>query len=923
LVAGDARNPDAAAPDAAGGGQVDAAGGGADGATGNSDGGGAFADARDTTPPTVTITNRATNCANEPFTFSADEPATFTCTLDTTVVSDCMSPFALDPNTITDGPHTFSVSAVDRAGNVSLPVPPIMFTIDKTGPVVTVDGITKPADSMGFYDPNGIITFHSDGSATAYACQLDGMAPVDCTPASGDTGTFAYSGLTTAGNPHTFSVGAIDSCMNPSSTPGTLMFNVDSVGPVLCVVMLTTDQGIPSQVTCTSGTPSGVKGTITFTSDSGGTYFCGVDAPAPTTPCMPGVPFQYGPLTGGGHHFYVVGTDTHGNPGMLTFDWTVDATGPQMTIDNVATPPNTGSAVIDYHANEPLKTQSCSVDGAACQSCTHTQAICEGLSVGPHTFSVTGTDVFNNKGFPTTQMFSITYGPNEGHAIVIGHDLPDANDPAFVNETALLVAAIEQVPWLHEGPNQTSLFDRPIQLAAFRGPMTSNTEVTNALGAINSLIDTSFYTDHEFSDPNDLDTALLGADVLLIYDQQDPAGTNTYPSSFQIGVMWHDALETYLDAGGIVVLLDGYTTYPLILHNYSETFNILAAYENCETLDVRQIVCGFPPLVDISDPIRYPNENNLDCNLGAVRMDDFNDALPPHDYSPLAVMQDGYTPPVNATVEYQRGDRTARYVYAQDCGGDDITGISPPYADIYYPIVIDKIFPWYRFTTGYFYRQSVDPNDPFPLIARNQDQSPLVYDHIDCHVAQLECNQGQIVGNDCQGCDADAFDTSACPCPGTGTAGPLRMAFKAAGTYEIDLRVIDPYGRPGQHAYQTVTIDPPSISVTTLPTDGTCSTNIQLTAHTVGCVSVAVTAGDGGDTITPAGPTASCVGNDRSMDTTYTITATKNNQLGCDQRMITITATDAYNNFSTTTVNWTPQCQSCATPDAGPPDAAP
>jgi hypothetical protein len=73
--------------------------------------------APDTTPPQTTITSDAPDPASTSatFTFTASEQSTFECSLDDAAFASCTSPATY--SALADGPHTFRVRAVDRAGN--------------------------------------------------------------------------------------------------------------------------------------------------------------------------------------------------------------------------------------------------------------------------------------------------------------------------------------------------------------------------------------------------------------------------------------------------------------------------------------------------------------------------------------------------------------------------------------------------------------------------------------------------------------------------------------------------------------------------------------------------------------------------------------------------------------------------------------
>jgi acid phosphatase len=74
--------------------------------------------AGDTTPPDTTITggpSGTVNTGSASFTFTATEPATFTCQLDSGAPAACTSPQSY--SNLADGAHSFSVFATDTAGN--------------------------------------------------------------------------------------------------------------------------------------------------------------------------------------------------------------------------------------------------------------------------------------------------------------------------------------------------------------------------------------------------------------------------------------------------------------------------------------------------------------------------------------------------------------------------------------------------------------------------------------------------------------------------------------------------------------------------------------------------------------------------------------------------------------------------------------
>jgi hypothetical protein len=253
--------------------------------------------------------------------------------------------------------------------------------------------------------------------------------------------------------------------------------------------------------------------------------------------------------------------------------------------------------------------------------------------------------------------------------------------------------------------------------------------------------------------------------------------------------------------------------------------------------------------------------------------------------------------PVNATVEYDANDPFARSVYVDDCGPFPYTqGVSPAYADTYKTIVGDKIFPPYNFQySGTFY---VDPNAPLQYILRNlfplDPNAPFQYDGIDCAAAQYSCAYSNsnvtklknlCVPADCT--DKPFRDAAACTCTGSGSTSFRLWPFRAAGTYELDLRVKDNYGQPGQKAYKTIAIDAPHINA--VPAT---SNNLQVGISP--CRSMDVWVNRQHET-TPA------VGSDTSDCESFTV---------CCDTGIQVKAKDAYGNVTNSTIDLTTNCPS-------------
>jgi hypothetical protein len=178
---------------------------------------------------------------------------------------------------------------------------------------------------------------------------------------------------------------AVKTCSQTPDCPSTDM--VCSSG--LCRV------AIDSTITSGPGTPISNKTAVfTFTaSDPAATFECSLDTAA-FAPCTS--PATYAGLSDGAHAFEVRAV----MPSMVEatpagWSWTVDTTGPAVTID--ATPADTQLASISFgfSSAEPGVTFECSFDGAAFAACASPKNY-PSVTVGSHTFSVRGADALGN-----------------------------------------------------------------------------------------------------------------------------------------------------------------------------------------------------------------------------------------------------------------------------------------------------------------------------------------------------------------------------------------------------------------------------------------------------------------------------------------------------------------------------------------------
>jgi hypothetical protein len=335
----------------------------------------------DATQPTVTLTGPTSlsNDSTPTFTFSADETAQLSCTLDGNAVVPCTSPRTVGP--LIDGQHTFSVDANDLAGNTG--TKSLTWTIDATAPTITLTG--PPALSN---DPTPTFEFSAD-EEVQFSCTRDGVAIAPC------ASPLTLSAL--ADGAYTFNVQATDTAGNTASR--THPWTLDATAP---------------ETTIDSGPVSPTNKTVaTFEFHSNETdpkFECRLDSGA-FEPCVN--PKTYPGLPGGAHTFEVRAIDLAENadPTPASRTWTIDLIGPATII--VTGPPastNSTSASFTFDSSDPDATYECKLDTPLFTPCAEPAGY-TGLVDGVHTFAVRAVDAAQNPGTEATHTWRIDTRP--------------------------------------------------------------------------------------------------------------------------------------------------------------------------------------------------------------------------------------------------------------------------------------------------------------------------------------------------------------------------------------------------------------------------------------------------------------------------------------------------------------------------------
>lgn len=172
----------------------------------------------DTVAPDTTIDagpDDPTESTSASFTFSANEAASFSCSLDGTAFTTCTSPATFTG--LAPGAHDFTVRATDAAGNTDVVPAAFAWTVtvpvDNTPPDTRID--TGPANPTTA--TSATFTFSATEPAT-FVCSLDGEAFTAC------TSPITYTDRAAQG--HDFSVIATDAAGNADPTPATFSWTV-------------------------------------------------------------------------------------------------------------------------------------------------------------------------------------------------------------------------------------------------------------------------------------------------------------------------------------------------------------------------------------------------------------------------------------------------------------------------------------------------------------------------------------------------------------------------------------------------------------------------------------------------------------------------------------------------------------------------
>ena len=328
----------------------------------------------DTVPADTTITSAPpadTNATGASFSFLAsDAGPTFECKLDAGSFGACSSPKTYA--SLAEGSHTFSVRAVDAAGNADPTPASHTWTVDTTAPDTTIP--LTPADPSSNTTPT--FGFGSSQSPATYECRLDGGGWASCptphtvTPALAD-------------GSHTLEARATDAAGNIDGTPASSTWLVDATAPTGALTAPADGSAAAGTIAVTANSAdaggSGVMHALFETSPAGAGTWTAIGAPDTTSPYS--VSLDTTTLADGDHDLRVTTRDNAGNSTVsATRTVEVDNTAPSLTVSApnpvnlatadpatlTATASDTGTGVVS------VSFEQCNETSVACDSDTWT-----------------------------------------------------------------------------------------------------------------------------------------------------------------------------------------------------------------------------------------------------------------------------------------------------------------------------------------------------------------------------------------------------------------------------------------------------------------------------------------------------------------------------------------------------------------------
>ena len=320
-----------------------------------------------------------TTSASATLTFSGDEDATLTCSIDDGEYENCSSPLSL--HDLRDGDHSVRIKSRDAAGNTSS-VRTVSWTVITAAPATP----TFTGAPTGAINGRHVLFSFTGDMYTTFTCSIDAGAYNSC------TSPLELDGLSDGA--HSVRVKATDRVGNSSIRLAS--WTVDTTAP-----NTPTMGGVPSALTNLRNV------TLSFTSDSDSTLTCSIDAGSYNT-CTS--PLSLTGLAEGTHSVSVKATDGAGNVSSVrTSSWRVDTTAPPVVTVNGLPSGTTVSpnATARFSSIETGVTFECRLNlSGPINACTSPWEL-RGLGAGTYTAYVRTKDAAGNTSAWTSKSWTV------------------------------------------------------------------------------------------------------------------------------------------------------------------------------------------------------------------------------------------------------------------------------------------------------------------------------------------------------------------------------------------------------------------------------------------------------------------------------------------------------------------------------------
>jgi Big-like domain-containing protein/calcineurin-like phosphoesterase family protein/fibronectin type III domain protein len=378
----------------------------------------------DNTPPDTAITSKPlaiTNSTTANFSFTKNDlTATLSCSLDGAAFTACSSPTSY--TALTNGQHTFQVSATDPAGNVDPTPAGFTWTVDIVTPTVsstvpTTNATNVPPITTVVANFSEAINPATITTSTFTVKKKQGGSPVSATvtydpttnkatlqPTSNLAAQTAYTATITGGASGVKDLAGNSLVANFSWNFTTSI--LDTTPPTVTLTAPTNGAKVKGSVTLSAtATDNVVVASVSFLVNGA---VVGTDTTSPYS-----FVWNSGSLADGTVNIQARAVDPSNNAATTTnISVTVDNTPPDTTITSGPTGTVASTtASFSFTATETA-TFACTLDGGAFSNCISPVSY-TGLAGGAHTFQVRATDTAGNvDATPASQSWTVVVPPD-------------------------------------------------------------------------------------------------------------------------------------------------------------------------------------------------------------------------------------------------------------------------------------------------------------------------------------------------------------------------------------------------------------------------------------------------------------------------------------------------------------------------------